>query len=103
MNKGVEGSVVGPQAPPQSPAAIESADGAGERVIRRRRRHHRHQNLTRRSGRAREIAFVTVLALGLLFGILYYLLPHYQAQNTRGEESIHKPPAYHAACQHRLG
>jgi hypothetical protein len=59
---------------------------------RRRNRNHRHQNLTRRSGRGVEIAFVTVLALGVLFAVLYYLLPHYQSQG-RSEESRLVPRA----------
>ncbi|HET6147616.1 MAG TPA: hypothetical protein VFH68_08790 [Polyangia bacterium] len=58
-------------------------------MIRRRRRHHRrHQKLTPGSGRTKEIAFVTLLALAILFGILYYLLPHYQGH---GDESGQGP------------
>ena len=86
MNKGVEGPLPGTlSGVPGARETGDSADSSAERVIRRRRRHHRrHQNLTHRSGRAKEIVFVTLLALAILFGILYYLLPHYQAH---GEES----------------
>jgi hypothetical protein len=83
MNKGVEGPI--PDSARGIPAA-HPAESSGERVIRRRRRHHhRHQNLARGSGRAKEIVFVTLLALAILFGILYYLLPHYQAHDESGE------------------
>jgi hypothetical protein len=86
MNKGVEGPITGNAGRvPDSRVAVESASVSEDRVIRRRHRHHRrHQTLTRRSGRATEIAVVTFLALAVLFGILYYLLPHFQAV---GEES----------------
>src|SRR4051812_49221694 len=89
MNKGVEGPLPSRSSPvPEARVAIDSQpnpDASSDRVIRRRRRHHhRRQNLTYRSGRAKEIAFVTLLALAILFGILYYLLPHYQG---RGDES----------------
>ena len=88
LNKGVEGSLTGSAGGvPDSQVAVDSAGASEDRVIRRRRRHHhRHQNLARRSGRGVEIAVVTLLALAILFGVLYYLLPHYQAQG-HGEES----------------
>ena len=101
MTKGVEGSLAADSARPprhshsgETPGQVEGEDERGGHVVRRRRRnrHHRHQNLTRRSGRGVEIAFVTVLAVAILFAILYYLLPHYQAQG-RGEESHLVPHA----------
>jgi hypothetical protein len=88
MNKGVEGPL------PDSARGIPDARvathpaGSEERVIRRRRRHHRrHQNLTHRTGRTKEIAVVTLLALAILFGILYYLLPHYQGRSDDSSEA----------------
>ena len=89
LNKGVEGSLTGNAGGvPDSRVAVDSAGVSEDRVVRRRRRHHhRHKNPTRRSGRGVEIAVVTLLALAILFGVLYYLLPHYQAQG-RGEESL---------------
>ena len=93
MNKGVEGSLPSRTSHvPEARAAVDSQqieqrvdDSEDDRVIRRRRKHHhRRENLAYPSGRAKEIAIVTLLALAILFGILYYLLPHYQGH---GEES----------------
>jgi hypothetical protein len=98
MNKGVEGSLasrtsrvpearVAVDSQARSDASLDASLDASpdDRVIRRRRKHHhRRENLAYRTGRAKEIAFVTLLALAILFGILYYLLPHYQGH---GEES----------------
>ena len=32
-----------------------------------------------------EIAFVTLVALGILFAVLYYLLPHYSSPNEESK------------------
>ena len=64
------------------------SDGATHR--RRRRRHHRHhRNLQKRSGKGVEFAFVTLLALLILFWVLYALLP--RADKRTGEESSLAP------------
>jgi hypothetical protein len=101
VNKGVEnaasgrsgGAPVSSSETPGSPAMMASpaeAEAESARVRRRNHRHHRHQSLNTRSGKAKEIAFVTLFAIAILFAILYYLLPHYQAQNP-GEDSLLNP------------
>jgi len=108
MNKGVEGLLPdSARGIPDARVAVQSAESSEGRVIRRRRRHHhRHQNLTYRTGRAKEIAFVTLLALAILFGILYYLLPHYQVRNdesSRAPATAAPSSASHASWRSPAG
>jgi len=93
MNKGVEGSLsvaAHDAVAPDSRADVASSRGSEGRIVRRRRRHrhHRHETLTRSSGRAKEIAFVTFVALALLFAVLYYLLPHYSSSSQHEESGL---------------
>jgi len=71
-------------------------DGSGSRRQRRRRRrhhHHHHQNLQKRSGKGVEFAFVTLVAIAILFWILYTLLPRAEKhRSNNGEESHLAPP-----------
>lgn len=70
--------------------ASPSPSDFGEPRRRRRRRHHRHhRNLQKRSGKGFEFAFVTLLALAILFWVLYALLP--RTEKRSGEESILAP------------
>jgi hypothetical protein len=71
--------------------ASPSDGGATHR--RRRRRHHRHHrnNLQKRSGKGFEFAFVTLLALAILFWVLYALLP--RTDKRTGDESSSLAPA----------
>ena len=59
---------------------------------RRRRYHHRHHNLQKRSGKGYEFAFVTLLAIAILFWILFTLLPRAEKHSNTGEESHLTPP-----------
>jgi hypothetical protein len=72
----------------------ESADEHGSRGQRRRRRrnHHHHRNLQKRTGKGFEFAFVTLLAIAILFWILYALLPRAEKHGPGGDESHLAPP-----------
>jgi peptidoglycan/LPS O-acetylase OafA/YrhL len=74
-------------------------------MVRRRRknRDHRHQNLNWRSGRGVEITVVTVLALGILFAVLYYLLSHDPMQRGSEESRLgpRTSPAHRAVISPR--
>jgi hypothetical protein len=76
---GVSGSAGVPQ-PPEGPAS------RGQRR-RRRRNHHHNRNLQKRSGKGYEFAFVTLLAMAILFWILYTLLPRAEKHRNNDEES----------------
>jgi hypothetical protein len=69
----------------------ESPDDHGERrgQRRRRRRYHRHhhRDLQKRTGKGYEFAFVTLLAIAILFWILFTLLPRAEKHSNGGEES----------------
>jgi hypothetical protein len=57
----------------------ESARSSGSGLHRRRRRkHHRLQNLNKRSGKGVEIAVVTLIAIGILFAVIFSLIERYQ-------------------------
>jgi hypothetical protein len=93
---------------PVNPGATDMADDStstersGPGLPRRRRRkrnhHHRHQNLSKKSGKGPEIAFVTLLALGILFGVMYILLERYQRGNDESSQLRREVPA----CSGRL-
>jgi len=108
MTKGVEGPLQAKPPSPLDPGASTREAGLveerGGRMVRRRRKNrNRHQHLSGRSSRTVEIASVTVLALGVLFAVLYYLLSHDPSQN-RGEESRLGPrtsPAHRAVISPR--
>jgi hypothetical protein len=76
----------------------ESPDERGERRGQRRRRrryhhhHHHHHNLQKRTGKGYEFAFVTLLAIAILFWILFTLLPRAEKHSNSGEESHLTPP-----------
>ncbi len=75
----------------------ESADDSlprGQRRRRRRNHHHHHRNLQKRSGKGFEFAFVTLLAIAILFFILYTLLPRAEKHSNSGEESHLAPPIW---------
>jgi len=61
--------------------------GRGQRRRRRRHRHHHHRDLQKRSGKGYEFAFVTLLAIAILFWILFTLLPRAEKHSNSGEES----------------
>ena len=72
----------------------ESPDERGSRSQRRRRRrnHHHRPNLQKPKGKGFEFAFVTLLAIAILFWILYALLPRAEKHSGSGEESHLAPP-----------
>jgi hypothetical protein len=73
----------------------KSLDEPGRRGGQRRRRrryHHHHHNLQKRSGKGYEFAFVTLLAIAILFWILFTLLPRAEKHSNSGEESHLTPP-----------
>jgi hypothetical protein len=80
---GVSGSV-GVSGPPEDPSS------RGRRR-RRRYRHHHNRSLQKRSGKGYEFAFVTLLAMALLFWILYTLLPRAEKRLHNDEESHLRP------------
>ena len=68
--------------------ALDERGSRGSQRRRRRRYHHHHNhNLQKRSGKGYEFAFVTLLALAILFWILYTLLPRAEKHSNSGEES----------------
>jgi hypothetical protein len=70
----------------------DESPSRGQRRRRRRNHHHHHRNLQKRSGKGYEFAFVTLLAMAILFWILYTLLPRAEKHSNSGEES-HLAPA----------
>jgi len=72
----------------------ESPDDRSSRGQRRRRRRHHHhrQNLQKRSGKGYEFAFVTLLAIAILFWILYTLLPRTEKRRNNNDEESHLGP-----------
>ena len=76
----VSGSVEGNEAP-------EEPGSRGQRRRKRRYHHHHHRNLQKRTGKGYEFAFVTLLALAILFWILYTLLPSTEKHRNTDEES----------------
>lgn len=72
----------------------ESPDEHGSRSPRRHRRrsHHHHRNFQRPKGKTFEFAFVTLLAIAILFWFLYALLPRAEKHGGSGEESHLAPP-----------
>jgi len=77
----------------------ESAGDRGERRGQRRRRrryhhHHHHHALQKRTGKGYEFAFVTLLAIAILFWILFTLLPRAEKHSNSGEESHLSPPIW---------
>jgi hypothetical protein len=95
MDKSViDPAISGALEPAESAEAAESARTSGSGLPRRRRRkhhHHRHQNLNKRSGKGVEIAFVTLLALGILFGVMYYFIERYEHRN---DETSQRAPSH---------
>ena len=77
---GVSGSV-GVNEPPEEPGS------RGQRRRRRRYHHHHHRSLQKRTGKGYEFAFVTLLAMAILFWILYTLLPRTEKHRNNDEES----------------
>jgi hypothetical protein len=72
-----------------------SPDEHGSRSQRRRRRRHHHHhrpNLQKPRGKGFEFAFVTLLAIAILFWVLYALLPRAEKRGASGEESQLAPP-----------
>lgn len=81
---GVSESVGVPE-PPEEPGS------RGQRRRRRRYHHHGHRNLQKRTGKGYEFAFVTLLAMAILFWILYTLLPRAEKHRSNDEESRLRP------------
>ena len=80
VSGGVSGSV-GVTEPP------EERGSRGQRRRRRRNHHHHHRSLQKRTGKGYEFAFVTLLAMAILFWILYTLLPRTEKHRNSDEES----------------
>ena len=70
----------------------ERGERRGQRRRRRRHHHHHHRDLQRRTGKGYEFAFVTLLAIAILFWILFTLLPRAEKHSNSGEESDLTPP-----------
>jgi hypothetical protein len=71
---------------PSIPSSDAGSQGASRR--KRRKHHERSKNLPGRPKRRMEITLVTLLALAILFGALYFLLSREQ---RTGEESMRIP------------
>lgn len=101
MSKGVAGQVGSSASGGASSAVTGGVSGSvgvtglpeepGSRGQRRRRRryphHHHNRSLQKRSGKGYEFAFVTLLAMAILFWILYTLLPGAEKRRNNDEES----------------
>ena len=74
-------------------AAPDEHGARGSQRRRRRRHHHHHHNSQKRSGKGYEFAFVTLLAMAILFWILYTVLPREEKRGNNGEESSHLTPS----------
>jgi hypothetical protein len=70
----------------------EHGDRRGQRRRRRRYHHHHHRDLQKRTGKGYELAFVTLLAIAILFWILFTLLARAEKHSNSEEESHLTPP-----------
>lgn len=75
---------VGVTEPPDDPG---SSGSRSQRRRRRRYHHHHNRSLQKRSGKGFEFAFVTLVAMAILFWILYTLLPRAEKPHNNDEES----------------
>jgi uncharacterized membrane protein YbhN (UPF0104 family) len=86
-----------PKVPPENEASMDKGGvetiaaraDSSDRRRRHRRRHKNHQSVNKPKGRSMEIFIVTLLALAILFGLLYFLL----SRAGRGGEESRLTPA----------
>ena len=99
MDKGVIDPVTyGATGSAESADPAESARTSASGLHRHRhRKHHRHQNLSRGAGKGLEIAFVTLIALVILFGVMYMLFQ--RSEHSNADESMRLAPSHRGAWQ----
>jgi hypothetical protein len=91
VSGGVSSTVSDRVSGPRVATSVDVSQSPGERRGQRRRRrrhhHHHHRDLQKRTGKGYEFAFVTLLAIAILFWILFTLLPRAEKHSNSGEES----------------